>query len=163
MIRAAEFMGPSHRYRELAGPWLERAFYQEVMAQKTVFDRDYVAGFWTDYYVNGGRPEQVLKYLRGLPEKSDSEVGCRLPVVTPPCEGRDGMHNRKLWHLRLARQTFWILARTSYEREELSEVRRSVVGCQITHPSSLPGPQRLFFVPFVNFVVSPSPPLDKYK
>ena len=71
MIEATAFMVPTHRYNELNGPWLERAFYNEVRAHNVSFDRNYVAGCWTDFYGNRGRPEPVLAFLRSLPPQGD--------------------------------------------------------------------------------------------
>ncbi len=54
--------------RSLAGT---REFFDEVVAQNPDFDREYVAGFWTDYYGNCGKPARVLKYLHSLPPEQE--------------------------------------------------------------------------------------------
>jgi hypothetical protein len=70
--------------------------------------------FWLLVRINHER-EKKLSEARGRRTEvggQRSEVGCQLSVVKTPGEG-DTLQNTQLWTLRLARQTFWILTRTS--------------------------------------------------
>ena len=36
-------------WAEMTGPWLEQAFYYEVINKQPQFKREYLPGFWTDF------------------------------------------------------------------------------------------------------------------
>jgi hypothetical protein len=89
------------------------------------------------------RNEAAMLIRAGIGCGPQSEVGGQMSdlrgqrsVFKPPGEGRDGMHNRQLWKFRLARQTFLILARTSYEREAVVRGRKSEVGTKNQNTNS---------------------------